>query len=458
LLALIDYSHFYSKESSLYIILSNMKVETPQILWNSEGDKGRNAPLYSIAMLESGIAMRNDRTSSSSSHHNNKYGNVLATAGNTNAINLWRVCFDDTAGTGTGSSQLPTNTTTIFQKQTKQQQQQPLHKIDYMTSLTRHELPVNTVAFSPDGLHLVTAGEAGNIVLWSVPVNKRGGGNGRHFWSTISKENELTVRIISTHCEGVCDISWSADSKRFVVGTIDASVLVFEDKHFQANHSSPDTHQKESEWQVVFRNSSDHTQFVQGTAYDPLGVYVATMGSDRTVRVFPRKTPPKSKKQVLRPTNAKGAVVSVSPPPEHQRMVEQLLTDSKLELGKSKQLKHRRITIDDTGAQIKHKLYADEFTCESFFRRLSWTTDGAFLITPSALWHTGMDHCKKGDNSESTTTTTTSTTGGAPPSFSTFLFARHRFDQPYKVLSGLEKVKNIGWLIGWLTKNSSLTP
>ena len=32
-------------------------------------------------------------------------------------------------------------------------------------------------------------------------------------------------------------------------------------------------------------------------------------------------------------------------------------------------------------------LFADESTVESFFRRLSWATDGAFLITPASLYH-----------------------------------------------------------------------
>ena len=374
-----------------------MKVETPQILWNSDDEKGKNAPLYSITMLESGIASEKSAQ---------KYGNVLATAGNTNVINLWRVSFVESSGLSN-----------IFQKNKHHTQ------IDYMLSLARHELPVNTVAFSPNGLHLVSAGEAGNIVVWSVPVNKRGNGNGRHYWSTITKESDLNVRIVSTHCEGVCDISWSADSKRFVVGTIDACVLVFEDKIFQTNFSNPDTHQKESDWAAVFRSSHDHSQFVQGVAYDPLGAYVATMSSDRTVRVFPRKTPPKCKKKVLRPSNAKGA----TPPTQHKLFVDQLLTESKLEIGKSKQIKHRTITIDETGSQLKQKMFADESTCESFFRRLNWTIDGAFLVAPAALWHAPPT-----DTSEQNLT--------SPPSFSTYLFARHRYDEPYRVLSGLEKV------------------
>ena len=88
-----------------------MKVETPQILWNSDGDKGKNAPLYSLDMLESGI----------SSDSMEKYGNVLVTAGNTNIINMWKVSFGES-----------TSDDTIFQKQ-----QKPLNnQIAYMTSLT----------------------------------------------------------------------------------------------------------------------------------------------------------------------------------------------------------------------------------------------------------------------------------------------------------------------------------
>jgi chromatin assembly factor 1 subunit B len=393
-----------------------MKVETPQILWNAEGDKGKNAPLYSVDMLESGIA------SDSSSQ---EYSHVLVTAGNSNIINLWKVCF----GGKNSSSSSGSSSASIFQKQTHKPTLNN-NQIDYMTSLTRHELPVNTVAFSPNGLHLVTAGESGNIVLWSVPVSKRGNQNGRHFWSTIAKEADLSVRIVSTHAEGVCDISWSADSKRFVVGTIDSNVLIYEDKHHATNHCSPETHQKESDWQLVFRNG-EHASFVQGVAYDPLGVYIASMGSDRTVRVFPRKfaTKPSLKKKVLRPSNAPR---TVSPPQEHQRLVERLLTESKLEIGKPKRIKQRLETAADGDTVVKQKLFCDESTCESFFRRLSWTTDGAYLVCPAALWHPNT-----------TTTTDPQDQNNAPPSFSTFLFARHRFDEPCKVLSGVEKVRYI---------------
>eukprot|EP00536_Pseudo-nitzschia_multiseries_P008220 jgi/Psemu1/287654/fgenesh1_pg.206_\ len=428
-----------------------MKVETPQILWNNEADKGINAPLLSIDILESGIADPQNQNL-------NGYSHVLVTAGNAASINLWKVCFGlqkvqmgQSTGPGKDESDSTRSDNVIFQKQTK-----PLfNKIDYVISLDRHDTTVNCVAFSPDGLHLATAGDSGNIVIWSVPVNKRGNNNGRHFWSTITNEKELMLRIVSTHCEGIVDLSWSADSKRFTVGTIDSCVLIYEDKHYSLNVCSPETHRKESDWQPVFRNADQHGSFVQGVAYDPLDVYIASMGGDRTVRIFPRKAPQKSKKKVLRPTNASSVAKSgaaaalVTPPPhDHQRMVAEILTEAKIDMGKPKRIKQRLITVEDGNKrgpgtdddnrntsdqhskQIKHKLFVDESNCESFFRRLNWTVDGAFLVTPAALWH-GKDDSDAVNKAQSSPSSS--------PLFSTYIFARHRFEEPYRVLTGLEK-------------------
>ena len=329
-----------------------MKVETPQILWNNEADKGINAPLLSIDILASGISKSN-HSELARTHNTNKNKSecthVLVTAGNAACINLWSVSFGSQqqpslqeTGIEKSGNQPFCSDSSIFQNKTK-----PLfNKIDYMMSLTRHDVTVNSVAFSPDGLHLATAGDSGNIVIWSVPVNKRGNNNGRHFWFTLTSEKDLTVRIVSTHCEGIVDLSWSNDSKRFTVGTIDSCVLIFEDKHHGINACSPETHRKESDWQLVFRNADQHGSFVQGVAYDPLDVYIASMGGDRTVRVFPRKAPLKSKKKILRPANSSvvagnssAPAIVTPPPPDHQRMVSQILTDAKLDLGKPKRIK-----------------------------------------------------------------------------------------------------------------------
>lgn len=343
-----------------------MKIETPQILWHSEGDKGVNAALSSVSMLASGIE--------ESSH-------VLATAGGNTMIHLWKVqCGATSSAT----------------------------KIDFLCSLNRHDGPVNTLAFSPDGLHLATGGDSGSMIVWSVPLAKRGNDNGRHFWSTVTREQDLQVRIVASSGDSCCDISWAADSKRFLAGSIDHSIVLCEDSNFGVGEAS---------WRIVYRNGMDHTHYVQGVSYDPLGVYLTSMSSDRSVRVFPRKSPPKSKKKVLRPSN--------EPKADTAAVVEGLLTDTKVEMARSKQLKYRKTATEDGGV-IKQHLFADESTLESFVRRLSFTTDGAFLVTPAALWHADASAAKQSNKS---------------PSFATCLFARHKWDEPCRVLMGLEKVR-----------------
>jgi chromatin assembly factor 1 subunit B len=419
-----------------------MKVETPQILWIPEADKGINAALMSVDMVASGFV---DNNVSQSCH-------VLATAGNDNDINLWRVSFaDEEELRNTETPETP-----IFEHR----QLEPSTSIHYICSLSRHEGPVNVVKFSPDGLHLATAGDTGTIIVWSVPVAKRGNGNGRHFWSSIAREADLHMQIVTRTGEGIADVSWSADSKRFLAGSIDHSVFCVEDANYvldEATFTEQDSDLNASpartlsstaqaSWKIVYRNGIDHTHFVQGVAYDPLGVYLASMSSDRTVRVWTRKSPLKKNKQVLRPVNVHSS--SVVPPVEQSRNVGRALLHAKLDvMTKSKQLKYRRVpqncttTAETNGAGpvtaspvtptktivVKQHLFADEPTLQSFFRRLSWTTDGAFLVTPAALYHPPQAVENEQNNPNK-----------SEPVYATYLYARHKMDEPYKVLAGLE--------------------
>jgi chromatin assembly factor 1 subunit B len=368
---------------------ATMKYETPQILWNPEADKGINAALMSISLVESGSQA--------------PFGQVLATAGCTNLINLWKLAFP-----------------------TAQEDAAKRVKIDFLCSLSRHEGPVNVVAFSPNGLHLATAGDTGTVIVWSIPVQYRGNGNGRHMWSHIEKESDLSVKIVARTGDAINDLQWSTDSKRILVGTIDHSVFVLEDTNYNQNKVLKATNETiESDWRVIYRNAMDHTHFVQGVAYDPLGVYLASMSSDRSARVYPRKLPARSHKKVHR-TAADLAATNI-PSPTQQKAVQDILTDSKIEFMRSRQIKYAKST-DAQGQVSKQHLFTDESTLESFVRRPDWTPDGAFLALPCALWHGARNS----------------------PYFATLLFARHAFDEPYKVLSGLDKVCSLCLIVDYL--------
>ena len=134
---------------------------------------------------------------------------------------------------------------------------------------------------------------------------------------------------------------------------------------------------------------------------DPLGTYVASMSCDRTVRLYSRKLNKKKK----------------------------ATSDTKLELGKGKLIKYYIPKVDEAPAAAatstagvldgsekakREPLFAEEAALESFFRRLAWTADGAYLVTPAGLW---KDQC------------------------ATLIFRRHCYDAPCKILPGHDKVR-----------------
>jgi WD40 repeat protein len=428
------------------------------------------AALNSITMCESGIVDNNVK----------EPAHVLATAGTTNVINLWKVALIDHAKVSTVGSnifQKPSLSSANNVKEMSSTAGSEIAnitasvspslgcvstKIEFLCSLSRHDGPVNSIQFSPDGLHLATGGENG-LIIWSVPVLRRANGNGRHHWSTVTSESELLVKIVSFRSGSICDISWSTDSKRILIGTIDHTIVCCEDDSYDVNHcittsadnNSPLTSvptsttmriasqkmQIASEWKIIYEKDDEHNHYIQGVSYDPLGVYFASMSADRTVRILQRK--PRVSKKTLRsfqPPHARAAsrpssnnsvdiVNSEDLPEDNQRAasriaVQELLTNSKLDMGtmKAKQIKYRKTLGPDGSIVSKQNLYIDETTLESSVRRLSWTNDGAFLITPAALWH--EDAIDRKSNVQ----------------FATLVFARHRFEEPYRVLPGLEKV------------------
>uniref|UniRef100_A0A7S3P4R1 CAF1B/HIR1 beta-propeller domain-containing protein n=1 Tax=Amphora coffeiformis TaxID=265554 RepID=A0A7S3P4R1_9STRA len=250
--------------------------------------------------------------------------------------------------------------------------------------------------------------------MWSVPPEKRGNGNGQHFWSQVTREQDLHVRVIARSMEAVTDLSWSKDSQRLLAGAIDAAVFVLQAR-------------EDNTWHNVYR-AKEHSHYVQGVAYDPLGVYFASMSNDRTVRVYTRKSPSKSKKKVQRKDAKQDGPI---PSAEFSQRVQQLLNDSKLEMQfRTKQIKHLKQQAGES--TVKQTLFCDEATLQSFFRRLDWTPDGAFLVLPACLW-------PKGTGSQPLDSATVNTPVNETPAHAVCIFARHHWEEPFRVLTGLEK-------------------
>lgn len=312
------------------------------------------------------------------------------------------------------------------------------------------------------------------------------------FWTTVEKETDLNMKILFNQSDDVMDVAWSADSRRFTLCSLDHTMTVWE-IYNNASGSAAGGSGGAGDWRSVHRSTKDHTHYIQGVAYDPKGVYLASMGSDRMVKVYSRKA---VKENVLNEGLAKYTVDETSTSIEQanstvaedqqsnqdetkkailqNKVLPEILTNSSFSLqNKVKTMKFVNdkpveassnsstsgivpdATVDPNNAKDssspskatnpsvkRHHMFADELTLGSFFRRLSFTTDGAFLVVPAALWH-GRKASKDDDAPLPGSPTSVASNGVdklAESSFATYLFARHHFDQPYKVLTGLEKV------------------
>lgn len=142
------------------------------------------------------------------------------------------------------------------------------------------------------------------------------------------KEIWLTLKILRGHMEDVYDLSWAPDSLSLISGSVDNTAMV---------------------WNVETGKSqgilSEHKGFVQGVAWDPANKYIATMSTDRNLRVFDAVT-----RRVVARSNK-----SLLPVPETSNL-------------------HGKIT----------RLYHDD-TLQTFFRRFSFSPDSELIVTPSGV-------------------------------------------------------------------------
>jgi len=83
-------------------------------------------------------------------------------------------------------------------------------------------------------------GDSGAVVSYALPNNDNNNNNNNNnntvvsnldYWTTVEKETDLSMRMLFNQSDDVMDVSWSADSKRFVVCSLDHTLTVWEYYH-----------------------------------------------------------------------------------------------------------------------------------------------------------------------------------------------------------------------------------
>lgn len=159
----------------------------------------------------------------------------------------------------------------------------PVHPHQAHPSRQRRSMVSTRCAFSyhrsqppltlPPGELLASAGDDGNVLLWTPSDNSS-------LQSSFDEDNsdDLEHWRVRTMCRSttgaeIYDLAWSPDGQFFITGSMDNVARIY-----NANDGR------------IVRQIAEHNHYVQGVAWDPLNEYVATQSSDRSIHIYTLKT------------------------------------------------------------------------------------------------------------------------------------------------------------------------
>uniref|UniRef100_A0A3P8NSF0 CAF1B/HIR1 beta-propeller domain-containing protein n=1 Tax=Astatotilapia calliptera TaxID=8154 RepID=A0A3P8NSF0_ASTCA len=205
--------------------------------------------------------------------------------------------------------------------------------VEFLSNLARHTKAVNVVRFSPNGELLASGGDDAIILLWKLNDSKeleQASVFQEDEDAQLNKESWTVVKTLRGHIEDVYDICWTRDGNFMVSGSVDNTAIMWDINKGQ---------------KLSILN--DHKSYVQGVTWDPQGQYIATLSCDRVLRVYS--------------THTKKKAFSISK-----------MSSGPLAEGEVKQ----------------YRMFHDD-SMRSFFRRLSFTPDGSFLLAPAGCVEIG---------------------------------------------------------------------
>ncbi|UKZ75372.1 hypothetical protein TrVFT333_003055 [Trichoderma virens FT-333] len=323
----------------------------------------------------------------------------LATAGGDNHVRVWKVEADG-----------------------------PERKVEYLSTLSKHNQAVNVVRWAPKGEILASAGDDGNVILWvpsEIPATNFGSEG------LDDKESWRAKHMCRSSGAEIYDLAWSPDAVYFIIGSMDNIARIY-------NASSG----------TLVRQIAEHSHYVQGVTWDPLNEYIATQSSDRSVHIYSLRTKdgqytlsqddklPRLASHIKADLPPRRISSSSPAPPEFGHRAQLSTVDSATSVGSPAPsapstptsaplpmnppsvISHSRrssfssrrsvspapslplpaVMPMETSPKPHHtlntnwalgvrnaSLYANE-TLTSFFRRLTFTPDGSLLLTPSGQY------------------------------------------------------------------------
>lgn len=370
-----------------------MRSKLCQINWHpNERDNGKNAPIRAtdFAPLRSG---------------SKPTSRVVATAAQDGTVRLWKLCNSHEvapAGEAEKNSEAMSDEGHASASQPSAASSAPGSgfRVDYLLDFEGNSMCVNAVRFSPNGECLATAGDDGYVMVWyrtTRPMDPKV--RPSTSWDDVTSPKQLQRIIMRGGLSEICDLAWTSDSKYVITGSVDGTIGI---------------------WDVcaskLSQQSKDHKGLVQGVACDPLGEFIATQCSSRTVRISRQVTNTKSGKMRVKPQHTiRSRKIGWDPllankkktcDPKSKEVAEAVeqagaqdgSADSKSDMIAPLNAGRDAGDKSDVAAETKsektmnsHALFLDNMSTTTFFRRPSWTPDGSLLIAPTGQFKANAD-------------------------------------------------------------------
>lgn len=341
-----------------------VRVATPEIRWHC-GPTGLNEAVLSLDFLPVGARSGGEGGEEKKEEEEQQVA-VLATGGADKEIKLWRVS-GAVASDRKEASKPNDKSEENSKSDTGEKSDKGVRGLEFVFSLSGHDRSVNCVRFSPNGAFLASASDDMSIILWSKPKNADVGWR----WDAISSLSDVARTILACGHKGdITDLAWSPDSAFLCSTSVDNRCVIW-------NVDKGD----------IVERRKDHTQYVQGVAWDPLNEFLVTEGNDRTCRVYALGSVATGKKQSRKlscvqtiktrefPSGGGSNATTDANPADDTTSAE--TGDEKKET--------ERNASQPPPPPAKHRMFLDD-TCPAFARRPAWTPDGNYLLAPTGTF------------------------------------------------------------------------
>jgi len=197
---------------------------------------------------------------------------------------------------------------------------------EIVSELNRHTKSVNVVRWAPNGELLASGDDESVILIWCMKNEQNAFTSNNK--GAENKETWINLKVLRGHIEDVYDLSWAPNSIYLASASVDNTAIIWDVT--KGKHS------------VILQESKG---FIQGVTWDPKNRFLATLSTDRSFRVY---------NVVTHKLLAKSNKCLLPVPKTHPAYGETI------------------------------KLYHDD-TLPTFFRRCSFSPDGAFVVVPSGI-------------------------------------------------------------------------